>query len=93
MNAHTHDLSPWQHSHVFDSGNRRGELRTRAVLVVTLITMVAEIAGGWWTGSMALLADGWHMASHHSGPVPSVATERATPGASAIPARDRRRLH
>jgi cation diffusion facilitator family transporter len=64
MNAHTHDLSPWQHSHVFDSGNRRGEARTRVVLAVTLITMVAEIFGGWWTGSMALLADGWHMGTH-----------------------------
>ena len=39
------------------------------------------------------LADGWHMASHDSGPVPPVATERAAPGASAVPARDRRRLH
>ena len=64
MNTHTHDLSPWQHSHVFDSGNRRGEARTRAVLVVTLITMVAEIIGGWLTGSMSLLADGWHMGTH-----------------------------
>lgn len=64
MSTHTHDLSPWQHSHTFDSGNRRGEARTRAVLVVTLITMAAEIAGGWWTGSMALLADGWHMGTH-----------------------------
>lgn len=64
MNTHTHDLSPWQHSHVFDSGNRRGEARTRAVLALTLITMVAEIIGGWLTGSMALLADGWHMGTH-----------------------------
>ena len=64
MNAHSHDLSPWQHSHVFDAGNRRGEAGTRAVLVVTLVTMVAEIVGGWWTGSMALLADGWHMGTH-----------------------------
>ncbi|HOX67551.1 MAG TPA: CDF family Co(II)/Ni(II) efflux transporter DmeF [Burkholderiaceae bacterium] len=64
MKAHTHDMSPWQHSHVFDSGNRRGEARTRVVLAVTLITMVAEIVGGWWTGSMALLADGWHMGTH-----------------------------
>jgi cation diffusion facilitator family transporter len=64
MNTHTHDLSPWQHSHVFDSGNRRGEARTRVVLVVTLIMMVAEIIGGWLTGSMSLLADGWHMGTH-----------------------------
>ena len=26
--------------------------------------MVAEIAGGWFFNSMALLADGWHMSSH-----------------------------
>ncbi len=59
-----HDLSAWQHDHAFDSGNRSGEARTRAVLAITLITMVAEIFGGWWTGSMALLADGWHMGTH-----------------------------
>lgn len=59
-----HDLSAWQHDHAFDSGNHSGEARTRAVLAITLITMVAEIFGGWWTGSMALLADGWHMGTH-----------------------------
>ena len=61
---HTHDLSPWQHSHRFDAGNRRGEARTRWVLAITIVTMVAEIVAGWWTGSMALLADGWHMGTH-----------------------------
>ncbi|WP_280153200.1 CDF family Co(II)/Ni(II) efflux transporter DmeF [Piscinibacter sp. XHJ-5] len=61
---HTHDLSPWQHSHQFDLGNREGEARTRWVLALTLVTMVAEIGAGWWTGSMALLADGWHMGTH-----------------------------
>ncbi|MBW8828327.1 MAG: CDF family Co(II)/Ni(II) efflux transporter DmeF [Burkholderiales bacterium] len=61
---HAHDLSPWQHSHQFDSGNKRGEARTRWVLMVTIVTMVVEIAAGWWTGSMALLADGWHMGTH-----------------------------
>jgi cation diffusion facilitator family transporter len=59
-----HDLSAWQHDHAFDSGNHSGEARTRVVLAITLITMVAEIFGGWWTGSMALLADGWHMGTH-----------------------------
>ena len=62
--AHTHDLSAWRHTHQFDAGNRVGEARTRWVLVLTLVTMVAEIATGWWTGSMALLADGWHMGTH-----------------------------
>jgi cation diffusion facilitator family transporter len=62
--SHDHDLTPWQHSHRFDTGNRRGEARTRWVLVLTIVTMVAEIGTGWWTGSMALLADGWHMGTH-----------------------------
>jgi len=62
--SHSHDLSPWQHGHVFDAGNRRGEQRTHWVLAITLITMVIEIGTGWWTGSMALLADGWHMGTH-----------------------------
>ena len=62
--SHAHDLTQWQHSHQFDSGNQRGETRTRWVLVVTIVTMVVEIAAGWWTGSMALLADGWHMGTH-----------------------------
>ena len=62
--SHIHDLTPWQHSHRFDAGNRRGEASTRWVLAITIVTMVAEIIGGWWTGSMALLADGWHMGTH-----------------------------
>jgi cation diffusion facilitator family transporter len=31
---------------------------------ITAVTMVIEIASGWWFNSMALLADGWHMSSH-----------------------------
>jgi cation diffusion facilitator family transporter len=62
--AHSHDLRPWQHQHVFDTGNQLGERRTHWVLAITLLTMVVEIAAGWWTGSMALLADGWHMGTH-----------------------------
>ena len=64
MVAHIHDLEPWRHSHRFDRGNREGEARTRWVLALTLVTMAVEVAAGWWTGSMALLADGWHMGTH-----------------------------
>src|SRR6476659_11363177 len=60
----THDLSAWQHTHAFDPGNRAGESRTWIVVAITAVTMVAEIVAGWITGSMALLADGWHMATH-----------------------------
>lgn len=42
----------------------RHERRTRWVVVLTVVMMVAEIAGGYWYRSMALTADGWHMATH-----------------------------
>jgi cation diffusion facilitator family transporter len=61
---HTHDLSSWSHSHVFDAGNAAAERGTRAVMWITLAMMVVEIAAGYWYNSMALLADGWHMSSH-----------------------------
>ena len=59
-----HDLSAWRHEHAFDTGNRAAETRTWIVVAITAVTMVAEIVGGWITGSMALLADGWHMGTH-----------------------------
>lgn len=40
------------------------EQKTKWVTIITLLTMFVEIAVGYWSGSMALLADGWHMASH-----------------------------
>lgn len=40
------------------------ERRTRLVVALTAVMMVVEIAAGWVTGSMALLADGIHMATH-----------------------------
>ncbi|MGT2454430.1 CDF family Co(II)/Ni(II) efflux transporter DmeF [Cupriavidus basilensis] len=61
---HSNDLSRWTHSHVFDTGNRAAERGTRLVMLITAVTMVAEIAAGLWFNSMALLADGWHMSSH-----------------------------
>ena len=61
---HTHDLSNWTHEHIFEEGNHAAERGTRAVMWITAIMMVVEIAAGWWFNSMALLADGWHMSSH-----------------------------
>jgi cation diffusion facilitator family transporter len=60
-----HDLSHWQHHHNFATDREQhAEQRTRWVVVLTFVTMLIEVAAGWFTGSMALLADGWHMASH-----------------------------
>jgi cation diffusion facilitator family transporter len=59
-----HDLSAFRHEHAFDPGNRGAERRTWIVVGITAVTMVAEIVAGFLTGSMALLADGWHMSTH-----------------------------
>lgn len=59
-----HDLAERRHSHAFDTGNRAGERRMWIVVVITAVTMVVEIVAGFLTGSMALLADGWHMSTH-----------------------------
>jgi cation diffusion facilitator family transporter len=57
---HTHSCSCKHHHHDTDHGERG----TRFVFWLTVATMAVEIFSGWIFGSMALLADGWHMASH-----------------------------
>src|SRR3978361_269809 len=58
-------IDHWTHEHDFlGSGHQRHERRTWLVVVLTGLMMVGEIAVGWFSGSMALLADGWHMATH-----------------------------
>lgn len=53
------------HSHAFLGHDQdRNERRTWAVIALTTVTMIAEIAAGTLFGSMALVADGWHMATH-----------------------------
>ena len=59
-----HSIAQWQHPHGFSTQNTDGEKNTRYVLYLTVITMVAEIVAGTIYGSMALLADGWHMGTH-----------------------------
>ena len=62
---HTRDSARWQHDHVFAQDRvRPGEKRTLIVVLITAIMMVVEITAGLVYGSMALLADGLHMASH-----------------------------
>jgi cation diffusion facilitator family transporter len=52
------------HVHVFDTANPLAERRTQQVMWLTVVMMVIEIIAGTVLGSMALLADGWHMSSH-----------------------------
>ncbi len=64
---HSHSLDHWTHDHVFlGSKHSRNERRTWLVVVLTAVMMVGEIVAGMLSGSMALLADGWHMATHAS---------------------------
>jgi cation diffusion facilitator family transporter len=61
----TSDIDAFTHDHVFlGTSHDRNARRTLWVVALTAVMMVAEIAAGYWSGSMALLADGFHMATH-----------------------------
>jgi cation diffusion facilitator family transporter len=59
-----HDPKEHAHHHDFTVGVEKGERRTRWVVALTLVMMAAELVVGALSGSMALLADGAHMATH-----------------------------
>src|SRR6266404_5204997 len=62
---HEHSLDQWTHEHVFlGPKHEHNERRTWFVVALTAVMMVGEITAGSLFGSMALLADGWHMATH-----------------------------
>jgi cation diffusion facilitator family transporter len=61
---HNEQIELWQHHHIFNVEKKTIEKRTLIVVIVTFITMIAEILFGWISNSMALLADGWHMGTH-----------------------------
>lgn len=55
------------HRHVFlGRDHLQNERRTWIVVWITAVTMVVEILAGTVFGSMALVADGWHMFTHAS---------------------------
>jgi cation diffusion facilitator family transporter len=62
---HSHSLDQWTHDHVFlGDSHERNERRTWFVVALTVVMMIGEIVAGSYFGSMALLADGWHMGTH-----------------------------
>ncbi len=62
---HSHSVDQWTHDHMFlGPRHTHNERRTWFVVALTVVMMVGEIAAGSFFGSMALLADGWHMATH-----------------------------
>ncbi|PTR28314.1 CDF family Co(II)/Ni(II) efflux transporter DmeF [Pseudomonas sp. GV085] len=57
--------SRFSHDHVFlGASHDENARRTLWVVALTFVMMIGEIAAGYITGSMALLADGFHMATH-----------------------------
>lgn len=62
---HSHSIEQWTHDHAFlGDKHEENERRTWLVVVLTLVMMAGEIVAGSLFGSMALLADGWHMGTH-----------------------------
>jgi cation diffusion facilitator family transporter len=62
---HNHSIASWQHEHFFlGEQHERRERRTWVVVALTLVMMAAEIVGGTIYGSIAVVADGWHMSTH-----------------------------
>jgi cation diffusion facilitator family transporter len=63
--THSHAVDQWTHDHAFLGEHHAAhERRTWSVVALTAFMMVAEIAGGTLFGSIALVADGWHMGTH-----------------------------
>ncbi|HET7714145.1 MAG TPA: CDF family Co(II)/Ni(II) efflux transporter DmeF [Bauldia sp.] len=59
------DLAELSHDHVYlGSSHDENARRTLWVVALTAVMMIGEIVAGYLTGSMALLADGFHMATH-----------------------------
>ncbi|MFJ2358762.1 CDF family Co(II)/Ni(II) efflux transporter DmeF [Pseudomonas fluorescens] len=55
----------FSHDHQFlGASHDENARRTLWVVALTFVMMIGEIAAGYLTGSMALLADGFHMATH-----------------------------
>lgn len=62
---HSHSIDDFRHSHVFlGEAHERNERKTWIVIAICTAMMIAEIVGGWWFGSVALIADGLHMSTH-----------------------------
>ncbi|HEY9580311.1 MAG TPA: CDF family Co(II)/Ni(II) efflux transporter DmeF [Rhizorhapis sp.] len=59
------EIESFSHDHVYlGSSHDENARRTLWVVALTAVMMVGEIIAGYLTGSMALLADGFHMATH-----------------------------
>ena len=62
---HTQSIEAFRHRHLFlGDSHEQNERKTCSVIAICAAMMLAEIVGGWWFGSVALIADGLHMSTH-----------------------------
>lgn len=62
---HTQSIEAFRHRHLFlGDSHEQNERKTWSVIAICAAMMLAEIVGGWWFGSVALIADGLHMSTH-----------------------------
>src|SRR6516165_11349995 len=62
---HSHSIEAFQHQHIFlGARHDQNAKRVWTVVGLTAVMMVGEIVGGTVFGSLALVADGWHMSTH-----------------------------
>jgi len=62
---HSHSIEDFRHSHDFlGEAHEQNERKTWIVIAICTAMMIAEIVGGLWFGSVALIADGLHMSTH-----------------------------
>ena len=62
---HSHSIEGYRHPHIFlGDAHERNERKMWIVIAICTAMMVAEIVGGAWFGSVALIADGLHMSTH-----------------------------
>lgn len=84
---HTHSLDCWRHPHQFLGRHHDRNERRTWLVGLTAVMMVTEIIGGTIYGSMALVADGWHMSTHAGAPSrrSPIASHAVTPLIHALP--------
>jgi cation diffusion facilitator family transporter len=62
---HSHSIDDYRHPHVFlGDAHEQNERKMWIVIAICTAMMAAEIVGGLWFGSVALIADGLHMSTH-----------------------------
>jgi cation diffusion facilitator family transporter len=62
---HSRSIESFQHEHIFlGARHDQNAKRVWTVVGLTAVMMVGEIVGGTVFGSLALVADGWHMSTH-----------------------------